>query len=96
VIVAKVNTAPLGVRTFEIIFVPFFKVGRVTDKFLVLFTVSDAFFAGAVYVVRFALEVVVVKKLLALRVGSLDDALGEGEMPAEGELDGRGDGERDG
>ena len=66
VIVAKVNTAPLGVRTFEIIFVPFFKVGRVTDKFLVLFTVSDVFFAGAVKVVRFTLEVVVVKKLLVL------------------------------
>ena len=95
-IVAKVNTAPLGVRTFEITFVPFFKVGRVTDKFLVLFTVSEAFFAGAVYVVRFALEVVVVKKLLALRVGSLVDALGEGETPAEGELDGRGDGDREG
>ncbi len=94
--VARVNTAPFGVRTFEIIFVPFFRVGRVTDKFFVLFTVSDAFFAGAVYVVRFALEVVVVKKLFALRVGSLDDALGEGETPAEGELDGRGDGERDG
>ena len=95
-IVAKVNTAPLGVRTFETILVPFFKAGRVTDKFLVLFTVSDAFFAGAVYIVRFALEVVVVKKLLALRVGSLVDALGEGETPAEGELDGRGDGDREG
>ncbi len=47
VMVAKVNTAPFGVRTFDTTLVPFFKAGSVTDKFLVLFTVSDAFFAGA-------------------------------------------------
>ena len=63
VIVARVNTAPFGVRTFEIIFVPFFRIGRETDKFLVLFTVMEAFFAGAEYEVRFAFEVVVVMKL---------------------------------
>ena len=63
---ANVNTAPLGVRTFEVILVPFFKVGRVTDKFLSLLTVSEALFAGAVNAVRFAFEVVVAKKLLAL------------------------------
>ena len=48
VIVVNVNIAPLGVRTFEIILVPFFRVGRVTERFLVLFMVSEAFFAGAV------------------------------------------------
>ncbi len=39
---------------------------------------------------------VVVKKPLVLLVGSLEDAFGEGETPTEGELDGRGDGEREG
>ena len=95
-IVANVNTAPLGVRTFEIILVPFFRVGRVTERFLVLFMVSEAFFAGAVKVVRFAFEVVVAKKPLVLRLDSLDDDLGEGETPLEGEINGRGDGEREG
>jgi hypothetical protein len=96
VIVARVNTAPFGVSTFEIIFVPFFRVGSVTDRFLVLFTVREAFFAGAENVVRFTLEVVVVKKLLALGVNPLADDFGEGEDPLDGETTGRGDGERDG
>ena len=90
------NTAPFGVRTFEIIFVPFFRVGSVTDRFLVLFTVREAFFAGAENVVRLTLEVVVVKKLLALGVNPLADDFGEGEDPLDGETTGRGDGERDG
>ena len=94
--VARVNTAPFGVRTFEIIFVPFFRVGSVTDRFLVLFTVREAFFAGAENVVRLTLEVVVVKKLLALGVNPLADDFGEGEDPLDGETTGRGDGERDG
>ncbi len=63
VIVAKVNTAPFGVRTFEIIFVPFFRVGSDTDRFLVLFTVREASFAGAENEVRFTLEVGVLIKL---------------------------------
>ena len=66
VIVASVNTAPLGVRTFEITLVPFFRDGSVTDKFLSLFTITELFLASAVYVVRFAFDVVVVKKLLVL------------------------------
>jgi hypothetical protein len=66
VIVASVNTAPFGVRTFEITFVPFLRVGSVMDKFLSLFTTSEVFFAGDVYVVRFAFEVVVAKKLFML------------------------------
>ena len=90
------NTAPFGVSTFEIIFVPFFRVGSVTDRFLVLFTVREAFFAGAENVVRLTLEVVVVKKLLALGVNPLADDFGEGEDPLDGETTGRGDGERDG
>lgn len=94
VIVAKVSTAPLGARTFEITLVPFFWVGRVTDKFLSLLTVSEAFFTGAVKAITFAFEFVVVKKLLALSVDSLTEALGEG--PRVGEFIGRGDGERDG
>ena len=94
--VARVNTAPFGVRTFEIIFVPFFRVGSVTDRFLLLFTVREAFFAGAENVVRLTLEVVVVKKLLALGVNPLADDFGEGEDPLDGETTGRGDGERDG
>jgi hypothetical protein len=96
VIVASVNTAPLGARTFEIIFVPFFRIGSVTDRFLLLFTVREAFFAGAENVVRLTLEVVVVKKLLALGVNPLADDFGEGEDPLDGETTGRGDGERDG
>ena len=95
-IVASVNTAPLGARTFEIIFVPFFRIGSVTDRFLLLFTVREAFFAGAENVVRLTLEVVVVKKLLALGVNPLADDFGEGEDPLDGETTGRGDGERDG
>jgi hypothetical protein len=96
VIVARVNTAPFGVRTFEIIFVPFFRVGSVTDRFLVLFTVREAFFAGAENVVRLTLEVVVVKKLLALGVNPLADDFGEAEAPLDGETIGLGDGESDG
>jgi len=96
VIVASVNTAPLGARTFEIIFVPFFRIGSVTDRFLLLFTVREAFFAGAENVVRLTLEVVVVKKLLALGVNPLADDFEEGEDPLDGETTGRGDGERDG
>jgi len=96
VIVASVNTPPLGARTFEIIFVPFFRTGSVTDRLLLLFTVREAFFAGAENVVRLTLEVVVVKKLLALGVNPLADDFGEGEDPLDGETTGRGDGERDG
>ncbi len=63
VILAKVNTAPFGVRTLEIIFIPFFRLGRVTDKFLVLFIVSNAFFAGAENAMRFTFDLVVEMKL---------------------------------
>ena len=60
---ANVKTAPFGVRTLEIIFVPFFRLGRVTDKFLVLFIVSDAFFAEAENAMRFTFDVVLEMKL---------------------------------
>lgn len=63
VMLANVKTAPFGVRTLEIIFVPFFRLGRVTDKFLVLFIVSDAFFAEAENAMRFTFDVVVEMKL---------------------------------
>jgi hypothetical protein len=96
VIVARVNTAPFGVRTFEIIFVPFFRVGSVTDRFLVLFTVREAFFAGAKNEVRFTLEVVVLIKLFVFWACALADDFGEAEAPLDGETIGLGDGESDG
>ncbi len=96
VIVARVNTAPFGVRTFEIIFVPFLRVGSDTDRFLVLFTVREAFFAGAENEVRFTLEVVVLIKLFVFWACALADDFGEAEAPLDGETIGLGDGERDG
>jgi hypothetical protein len=95
-IVARVNTAPFGVRTFEIIFVPFFRVGSVTDRFLVLFTVREAFFAGAENEVRFTLEVVVLIKLFVFWACALADDFEEAEAPLDGETIGLGDGESDG
>lgn len=90
------NTAPFGVRTFEIIFVPFFRVGSVTDRFLVLFTVREAFFAGAENEVRFTLEVVVLIKLFVFWACALADDFEEAEAPLDGETIGLGDGESDG